>query len=157
MFSSFLINLKKSILQFIKEHTFQKISITKSSHSAGQNWMSKIQSFSYLICKVNTIKISKKFRKQNLSKNNEKMALSISWSFLHALGITALTIKKLSVCFFIFQTFMCMEKIKRMFFGHFYMSRGIPRWTSKDCPFVSLFSGCLSVWKNSKMISVYSL
>ena len=73
------------------------------------------------------------------------------------LGITALTIKTLSVCFFTFQTFMCMEKIKMMSVSHFYMSREIPHWTFKRlslCFFIFRMSICM---EKLKMISVYSL
>ena len=56
---SALLNLQKAILQFIKETKIpKKSSHSKNSHSARQNWMSKIQSFCYCNRKANASKFS---------------------------------------------------------------------------------------------------
>ena len=88
-----------------------KKEVPKSSHSTGQNWMSKIQSFSYRIRKVNTNKI---FSTDIHKIKKSKLTVSSSHSLVIFACLGNYRIERLCVCFFIFQMSICMEKIKMM-------------------------------------------
>ena len=81
---SVLINLQKAILQFFKETKY-----SENSHSAGQNWMSKIPSLSYCNCKVNASKFSILISTNSEIKTYQKgmrKTLTVSGSFFTCLG-----------------------------------------------------------------------
>ena len=90
-----------------------KEEVPKSSHSTGQNWMSKIQSFSYRIRKVNTNKLFSidihKIKKSKLTVSSSHPLVIFGY-----LGNYRIEHQKIVCLFLYFQMSICMEKIKMM-------------------------------------------
>ena len=92
-----LINLQKSILQFIKKKKNFRQEVTKNSRTKGQNWMSKIPIFRYCNHKVNASKYFRinilKFRNQNLSEMNGENSFHFWFNFYMSWKLLYLTSK----------------------------------------------------------------
>ena len=95
--------------------------VWKSWHSAGQNCILKMKKFSYRIRKVNTSKIfsnENKTYQKSIMKFSKKWLFTflchfqMSWELPQWTSKDCVWTSKDCVCYFIFQMFICMKKIK---------------------------------------------